>query len=157
MADVDWEALGRRAVACKAWRWMPGMLALDLRRQGGPCEVRVYWTSLRASIDTIHNGGNRWPIPLTKDSAERRGMEDVWPGEPPYAIPMLRDAATCGCLLALVREAWSRPALYAEPEDDDARLWTVRCRPDPGYGDFAGDVVATSEAEALIAALEAAP
>lgn len=34
MTDTDYEALGRRAVACKGWRWMPGMLTMSLGRFG---------------------------------------------------------------------------------------------------------------------------
>lgn len=60
-------------------------------------------------------------------------------------------AATRGCLLALVREAWGDPNIYVRggfvhsaregsPEDDDCHVWHAK-----------------SEAEALVSALEAAP
>jgi hypothetical protein len=85
------------------------------------------------------------------------------------AIPDLSDPATLGCLLALVREAWTRDAdlnewvAYAVPIFDGLETWRVGC--------FTGEqkmiavcdtatmkiVEAATEAEALVAALEAAP
>lgn len=70
-------------------------------------------------------------------------------------VPDLRDPATLGCLLALVREAWNKPAIsmfwgdywqivYASNIDDG-------CADNENIGD--GD----TEAEALVDALEAAP
>ncbi|MFM1749791.1 MAG: hypothetical protein RLZZ188_3457, partial [Verrucomicrobiota bacterium] len=69
-------------------------------------------------------------------------------------LPDLRDPATLGCLLALVREAWGDPSLSVLFDHDGCK-WCVgrweddglalRCRP------------ADTEAEALVAALEAAP
>jgi hypothetical protein len=66
-------------------------------------------------------------------------------------LPDLTDPATLGCLLALVREAWSQPSAttlahhgrwYVVHADVDASSWLAVC---------------PTEAEALIAALEAAP
>ncbi len=72
-------------------------------------------------------------------------------------LPDLADPATLGCLLALVREAWQSPAAQVSPSRnalDTVIEW--RCYPNrPGeYGDpvFFGN----TEAEALVAALEAA-
>jgi hypothetical protein len=69
-------------------------------------------------------------------------------------LPDLTDPATLGCLLALVREAWGDPSLSVLFDHDGCR-WRVgrweddglalRCRP------------ADTEAESLVAALEAAP
>lgn len=69
-------------------------------------------------------------------------------------LPDLTDPATLGCLLALVREAWGDQSLSVL-FDHDGGMWRVgrweddglalRCRP------------ADTEAEALVAALEAAP
>jgi hypothetical protein len=86
-------ALARRAVACKGWRWMPGM--------------RVEWVGM----------GTGWRmLSKTQSWYEREECEDGEPGGP-NAIPDLTDPATMGCLLALVREARQSPrthVLYVE-------------------------------------------
>ena len=68
------------------------------------------------------------------------------------ALPDMSDPATLGCLLALVREAWCDPAASAEWRGSDG--WWV-WQSDPGAGPLARGW--PSEAEALVAALEAAP
>jgi hypothetical protein len=115
-------ALARRAVACKGWRCMPGMLRQDGCRYTG----MGMWA----------NGAR-----LTEEDVEV-DAPDQWPD--------LTDPATLGCLLALVREAWGDPAIYASTENDGT------------WGVFnTGDGIVThkhdSEAEALVAALEGAP
>jgi hypothetical protein len=108
--------LAKRAVACKRWRWMPGMLTINgTRIQRTPnVEITAAW-------------------------------------------PDLDDPATLGCLLALVREAWGDLGASVW-HDRRVGLWSWMAggcthgvwRPfdEDGY---------TLEAEALVAALEAAP
>ena len=94
--------LARRAIACKHWRWMPGMLTLE---------------------------------------------EVV-----PPALPDLTDPPTLGCLLALVREAWGDSDIYFGSSLSTKRKrwsWVM------GGGDCIGQ--GDTEAEALLATLEAAP
>jgi hypothetical protein len=101
-------ALAKRAVACKGWRWMPGMA----------------------------------------DCYGRRLREGDWL-DPAAEFPDLTDPATLGCLLALVREAWG-----AECHTQwRGGYWTV----EDGNGDASWGDHCVYEAEALVAALEAAP
>ena len=123
-------ALSRRAVACKGWRWMPGMLDDD------GCTVCSAsddgYLLLAGSEDSVVGW---WPV------AER--------------LPDLSDPATLGCLLALVREAWgcdSLSPLYNGAYGTDS--WII-------VGSWPACIPvgrnATTEAEALVLALEAAP
>lgn len=112
MTPDDLIELGKRAVACRRWRWMPGMADL--------------W------------GGRM---------REGDGLDRM------HALPDLTDPATLGCLLALVREAWGDPGMFVRPRGSKMR---------PDWAVFTGqnsDLVcaASAEAEALVAAWEAAP
>jgi len=74
------EELARRAIACKRWRWVPGMLSAKglrvLRRDDDGYVVGYY--------------------------ANHHYIAECVPG----TMPDLWDPATFGCLLALVRQAW---------------------------------------------------
>jgi hypothetical protein len=72
----------------------------------------------------------------------------------PLDVPDLRDPATLGCVLEMVREAYDCSTCFAmwdESEED----WSVNV-PHEGGGSYI-ESIADSEAEALVAALEAAP
>lgn len=133
--------LGRRAVACKAWRWMPGM--------------RYWYPGFRI-------GDTEWAHRVQDDPEHMEALHDN-EGETPerYPLPDLSDPATLGCLLALVREAWPSGADVFAPSRFTCNepAWTIADAVDdwvcgvPGGQQFTGK----SEAEALVAALEAAP
>lgn len=123
------QELGRRAAVCSHWRWMPGMLATD-----GTTDYRViadgkeYMTTAEYEGDcTVSMGGLRVAV----------------------GVPVLDDPATLGCLLALVRSAYGDPSFVA------------RCVAGYWYEESSKRVLAArsseTEAEALVAALEAAP
>jgi hypothetical protein len=75
-----------------------------------------------------------------------------------WGPPVWSDPATLGCLLGLVREAWGDPGACTfrdhGPGDDDTWVWVCHTWGD-GLGLFAHH--GPTEAEALLAALEAAP
>ena len=115
-------ALSRRVVACKGWRWMPGMMRL---------RATPTWSRDHLKGEgRVTDGGDPW-------------VYEDWP-----VIPDVTDAATVGCLLALVREAY--PDAYTVPQFGGG--WEVAS---PVDADVVGDGL--SEAEALVAALEGAP
>ncbi len=143
--------LASRAVACRGWRWMPGMRAV---RAADDLEPKRLLHGTEGPLLV-------WPVGFE----ERDGTSCLrveWPGA---YLPDLTDPATLGCLLAVVRRVWRDPRL------------STRCRAPlqvpgderSGFASGPWDVVSSSanvtvafasgatEAEALVAALEAAP
>ena len=130
------EDLGRHAVACKHWRWMDGSKRVHP-------EHRWAWRLV----------GWRW---FPCDERSNAVHDDVFK----ESLPDLSDPCTLGGLLALVREAWSDTGLCISGEHDCGVLdWAVLPGKTPTreFLATAGIVLFTSEAEALVAALEAAP
>lgn len=126
------EQLASRAVACKRWRWMPGMLSnKDLRvtRCDDDGYVVGYYENMSYIAECVSG-----------------------------SLPDLSDPATLGCLLALVREAWGPEATVSV---NISGFWAVggaRIQ----KGKSAGHTInlgiwKATELEALVAALEVAP
>ncbi len=150
MTDQEWQDLGRRAVACRGWRWLPGMVDdLDTR------VIEIMRDGRLKTSDTVfvQHAGTSFPEPATVDPCDMG-----WPN--------LCDAATLGCLPALLRDAWGCPvwvSLDVEPDPlDDSEVvpcepswWTVWRATDGDYVQPCGGGL--TDAEALVAALEAAP
>jgi hypothetical protein len=122
-------ALGKRAVASPRWRWPDDGMLPGLVAGG---DDPRYQQGLRVVVYVDH-------IPC---------------------VPDLRDPRAVGWLLALVREAWRDPSLALAPVDEsipvrwswaDDGLAAPLAHLPVGYDEFA------SEAEGLVAALEAAP
>lgn len=141
--NAELEALARRAVACKGWRWMAGMRVV---RPDGTFPLRIVQSGCLAHEGDLEPG---WPPRV-----------QVATGLHLHDIPDLTDPATLGCLLALVREALSDP--YASTVwDPEADRWTIIGALDPEWGirdiEPGRLLVGPTEAAALVAALEAAP
>jgi hypothetical protein len=150
MTNEEMLQLARRAVACKGWRWMPGMRTDD--------GFRV----CRVDSDGYKFGwsDSNYAYAIARD-----------------VLPDLTDPATLGCLLELVREAHPAPTITFE-----GKTYLAPCYPECGSGfwymrrdcgdgdedlyedgvwswrhEEADPVRGDSEAEVLVAALEAAP
>lgn len=141
MDEAQALALGRRAKRCARWKWAPGMLvfAPALRGAGVPETGPLY--ARLASAD----GHEGW---------RRLGLVDLDSEE----VPDLRDPATLGCLLALVRDAWptapattARHGVWSEHRGHH-HAWTCSYCTGGNWQQAHGE----TEAEAMVAALEAA-
>lgn len=157
MNDKQAKALGLRAVACPGWRWLPGMLARWDRPPGAGGQ-QVFPTEAR--VADLPMGPLSLMFCLVDPASVYRGS---WPD--------FRDAATLGCLLALVREVWADPFMGISVMD--VQTSSVTRSIDPVWNMIAGPGRTRSEPmgplhrmtmaqhrteiEAMVAALEAAP
>jgi hypothetical protein len=146
--------LGERLLKCPRFRWMPGMLCLPgrTRTEGGRY----------LGEDPPGTGGHN--VGFADGTAAYK--VNSWP-------PDLSDPATLGCLLALVREAWGCDDWRRLTIEPAGAGWCIavrngrhrppsRARPLPGRAwevcmGARGLALCATEAEALVAALEAAP
>ena len=157
------EKLGKRVVACKHWRWMPGMAVMrkdtdDIFDEISGMsfvitEVRVTAAAFEVcepqhhfvDVSTLLNGKTR--------SVGRMFTKGL--------LPDFSDPATLGCLLYLVREvAKNRNVSAIRSEfNDGSVVWAVsvetRLALEMGLED--GFVRGATEAECLVAVLESLP
>lgn len=148
MTNEEQIALGRRAVACKGWKWLSGMLTLDGYRCIYATEDQREW----ASPAWIEEGMNVHQTRLTM----------------PKDLPDMTDAATLGCVLELLKNTYGRE-IYAQPLFAYWHGHAVHIagprkgrRVKPGgwgvYNCALADLpVGDTQPEALICALEVAP
>jgi hypothetical protein len=138
--------LAKRAVACKGFRWMPGMRGWKLNNHGVPFSIRfVEGVESMGALAGV-GAGKHIPSGYATCDGDWRAEE---------ITPDLSDPATLGCLLFLVREVWGNPCIGVrgwlddEGGDDLYEYYEVM-----GLDD---ELTADTEAEALVAALEGAP
>ena len=84
----------------------------------------------------------------------------LWRWNSAVDVPDLRDPATLGCVLALVREAWGKPngqMRFDGVSGSDARGWYYYWTSNNGNVGGGLHWYSSTEAHALVAALEAAP
>lgn len=146
MAD-DMEALARRAMACKGWRWVRGMVAID-----GLIVVAV----TERGVAFLDDG-------LRCFESRAVNQHIAWHVELFEYLPDFTNPATLGCLEGLVAEAWNAPLMYVEPCGGgfEARRFEV-CnllgRVADGFPVEAFvNVSGPTKVAALVLALEAAP
>lgn len=139
--------LARRAVACKHWRWMPGMLVMSTNNYHRPARIESLDGDCYGLTVIPGDGG---PVLA---SHHEWGVAGSFPRG--CTIPDLADPATLGCLLALVREAWGDPEAHAMMCHDSARVRITWLAWRGSEYRWIGE--GKTEAEALVAALEAAP
>lgn len=143
MTEQDWIDLGKRAVACKAWRWLPGMLRRFVgHRDSVPTVIRAarvlsaeeqMYCFAHAAISTVSG-----TMPQCEAcDALRAAM-----------TPDLRDPATLGCLLALLFDTWP---------DGSIKVERMRGTPEEWYVLVIDNREWEGGVDALVSALGAAP
>lgn len=131
-------ALSERAIACKHWRWMPGMVCMD------PPGYPKFGDQPTSRIQILRVDPSGWPWESAElfEPDSTRIMGWIRDG----TLPDLTNPATLGCLLALVRDAYKDAFVSVHPEGNNT--WLVSdCE---GYHIASG----RSESEALVNALE---
>lgn len=121
--------LGKRAVACKAWRELEGMAGVDECGTSFRYSSSGYWVCLFQGEDRLYPTGE--------------------------VLPDFTDPLTALALLVLVREAYKMPSMFVRCEHDG--LWRV-CWSDGKFSTAVlWAASAKTEVEALLNALEVAP
>ncbi len=109
---TDHTELGRRLVACRGFRWMPGMLCKRRLRTGEWVSVRLTEHTSVADYRVVERNA----VPSMNQAAgsimaEGYVTQSGWVLAEDL-IPDLSDAATKGCVMQLVREAWDDPEAH---------------------------------------------
>jgi hypothetical protein len=135
--------IAQRAIACKGWRWMPGMKAAHRWAEG----IRVVTCDGASPDPYIVINDDEGVILATVDEYGIMGSFPEAGSAYPF-LPDLTDPATLGCVMSLVWKAYANAVVITQGND----WWSVETDNHRWDQDNT-----TSFQEALIAALEAAP
>jgi hypothetical protein len=145
--NEEYISLGKRAAACKGWRWMPGMRGVRSFFHPSLGEHVTVNVRIESSLDVeLIETPSRSQELVSSAHCTVSGWTKV-----SDLLPDLTDPATLGCLLALVREAWGMPTGITVTYSSDLGLWRVSWS-GATHGGWCGQ--GKTEAEALINALE---
>ena len=154
------ETLARRAVACKHWKWMPGMAVMrrdtdDIVDADSGMSFVITEIRVTAAAFEFCEPRHHFVDVSTLLNDKTRSVGSMFTKD---LLPDLTDPATRGCLLELVRKAWNQPSISTRYSEYQDRVeWDV---PTPVEQDRVRNMAfftGATEAEALVAALEAAP
>lgn len=126
--DNNLTEISERLIACKGFRWMPGLQTLG------------EWRIINVDADGVEVVTDLGEVVLFHS------------GDLPHiasSLPDLTDPATLGCLLQLVRDAWGDPYLCCVGDRETG--WRL-----DGYAAVEDIHSYSSEAEALFVALQSA-
>lgn len=140
--------LEKRAVACKHWRWMPGMRCVH--RWTGGIRVLVDESGQQSESYVVLPDNDGSAVMTIDECGIMGGFPEAQSAYP--FVPDLDDPATVGCLLALVREALGGHVYVDVAKNDHATVWLVDAE---GFSHNMGSDP-NGEAGGLVAALESA-
>jgi hypothetical protein len=140
--DEQMIELGKRAVACRHWKWMPGMIAegvINEPYRDGQFVVGAVADALSRVVTHPSQG-----TPLTLHQRKKTSL--AW-SHILDAVPCLDHPSTLGCVIALARTLHGNPGAYSYMIGSEG--WCIGMRRSLFIG--------PTEAHAWIAALESAP
>ena len=135
-------SLAERAVACKGWRWMPGML--DLASEFGGRRILAILAD-GTQVLSAHETIGAFPEQTTVRTVAA------------FTCPDLDDPGTVGCLLALVCEAHPRASVDTSSGGGEGMVEVWRHGAHGAVTVYSANRGTRSIAHALVEALEAAP
>lgn len=150
--------LGRRLVACKGFRWLPGMLCQRRLHTGEWVSVRLTEAENHTTVVDFRVVERGACAALNQSAARIMGIGYATMSGWVLAddlLPDLADSATKGCVLQLIREAWGDSTFHVwHSRQLDGWTWTAQGQHSSVY---ASPDVFASEEEALLDAWEAVP